>query len=316
MNPIVAAIGLLEFFTVLAGALLLAKKHTRDKDLPRVAVLSAGIFVAQMVNFPVGGGTTGHLIGGALFAILAGPTVAIVGMTAVLLIQALMFGDGGITALGLNAVNMAIIAPLSGWGVYALLKPVFAPARRAGEGLAVGLAAWASVFLAAAVCAAELSVSFAVSGGIYGISANIAVPAMLGYHAVIGIGEAVLTVGILAYIGTVSPEIRFGGRETATLKRRFGRLAASRTAQATVAILIVFAAAMPFYFLYASEGKDGLEQTMADSGIVDGGAILSTPFSYGQNYFAALFAGIVGFLTVSLSTLGILKLAANMRQEG
>lgn len=316
MDPLVAAIGLLEFFAVLAGALLLAKKHTRDKDLPRVAIISAGIFVAQMVNFPVGGGTTGHLIGGALFAVLAGPTVAIVGMTAVLLIQALMFGDGGITALGLNAVNMAIIAPLSGWGAYTLLKPVLAPAGRAGEGLAVGLAAWASVFLAAAVCAAELSVSFAISGGGYGIPANVAVPAMLGYHAVIGIGEAILTVGILAYIGTVSPEIRFGGRGTATPNRRFERLTASRIAQATVAVLIVFAAALPFYFLYASEGKDGLEQTMVDSGTLEGDAGLSAPFSYGQNYFAALLAGIVGFLAVSLSTLGILKLAGHMGQEG
>jgi cobalt/nickel transport system permease protein len=118
MDPTVSMIGWIEFLVVLGAVLLLAGNRIKEKNLPRVAVLAAGIFVAQMLNFPIGGGTTGHLVGGALFAIIAGPMVAIIGMTVVLIIQGLLFGDGGITALGLNGLNMAVIAPLTGWGVY------------------------------------------------------------------------------------------------------------------------------------------------------------------------------------------------------
>ncbi|HIJ16508.1 MAG TPA: energy-coupling factor ABC transporter permease [Thermoplasmata archaeon] len=157
MDPLIAGLGWLEFAVVAAIAIYMSGRRVKDKDLPRIAVLSAGIFVAQMLNFPIGGGTTGHLIGGALFAIMVGPVIAIVGMTVILLIQALMFGDGGLTAFGLNAVNMAIIAPLMGWGVYTMLKPLLskgeAPSGKvftAGEAFAIGAGAWASVFIASA----------------------------------------------------------------------------------------------------------------------------------------------------------------------
>lgn len=316
MDPVVAAIGLVEFLIILAVSLMLTKRWTRDKDLPKIAVLSAGIFVAQMVNFPVGGGTTGHLIGGALFAILAGPAVAVVGMSAVILIQALMFGDGGISALGLNGLNMAVIAPLSGWGVYNLVRPMTRGFGRSGDGIAVGVAAWSSVFLAAATCAAELAVSFAVSSGTYGIAANISVPAMLGYHAVIGIGEAAITCGVVAYLASVSHGL-FERRATSIAHRsRFMNTFSSRTVQATIAVLVVFAASLPFYFLYASEGRDGLEQTIAASGATEADPYLRAPFSYGETYLAALLAGIVGFLVVALCVLGLMKLIESTRTKG
>lgn len=315
MDPVVAAIGLIEFALVISAALFFARKSMHGKNLTRIAVLSAGIFVAQMVNFPIGGGTTGHLIGGALFAIMVGPTTAMVGMTVVLLIQALMFGDGGITAFGLNAVNMAVIAPLSGWGIFNLLRPIVRGSKRLGEGVAIAAASWASVVIAAAACAAELSVSYAISGGNYGIAATVSVPAMLGYHAVIGIGEAIITTGVIAYLHDVSPET-FSSRESArpTPAGPY-RFLSSTTFRAAVAVLVVFALALPFYFLYASEGRDGLQQTMAGAGVSEGSSVLSAPFSYGQNYFAALFAGIIGFLVVASIMLGILRLLGS-RDEG
>ena len=312
----VVAIGLAEFIAAIGGALLLSKRWMTGRNLPRVALLSAGIFVAQMVNFPVGGGTTGHLIGGALFAILAGPAIAIVGMTAVLLIQALMFGDGGITALGLNALNMAVIAPLSGWGVYTLTMPVAESLRGVGKGFAIGMAAWASVFLSAAACAAELSVSFAISGGAYGIAATISVPAMLGYHAVIGVGEAIITAGIVAYLLAVSPEFSMNKPPEQSPVSGLRGVLVSKTVRGTIAVLIVFAATLPLYFLYASEGRDGLEQTMADSGAEGGTPLLTAPFSYGEDYFNALLAGIAGFLAVTIASLGILRLIERLRSEG
>ena len=314
MDPMVAGLGWVEFAAVAAAAIYLSGKKVRDKDLPRIAVLCAGIFVAQMLNFPVGGGTTGHLVGGALLAIMVGPVVAIVGMTVILLIQALMFGDGGLTAFGLNALNMAIIAPLMGWGVYSMLKPLLsrgeAPSGKAftpGEAFAIGAGAWASVFVAACACAAELAVSYAISGGAYGIAATVSVPAMLGYHAVIGIGEAIITVGVAAYVLTVSPgmfKARTAGPEASPGLRG---VLSSRVAQATVAIIIAFALALPLYFIYSSEGADGLEKTMEDAAVSEGEPLLTSPFSYGETYFAALFAGILGFVAVALAGLGLMK---------
>lgn len=322
MDPLVAGLGWLEFAIVATVATYLSGRKVRDKDLPRIAVLCAGIFVAQMLNFPIGGGTTGHLIGGALLAIMVGPVTAIVGMTVVLLIQALMFGDGGLTAFGLNAVNMAIIAPLTGWGVYTIMKPLLSrgdaepsKAFTPGETFAIGAAAWASVFAASAACAAELAVSYAISGGTYGIAATMSIPAMLGYHAIIGIGEAVITVGVAAYVLKVSPDMfKSAMREPAVTTGLRGVLS-SRIVHATAAVLIVFALALPLYFLYSSEGADGLEKTMEDAGVIESEPLLTSPFSYGETYFAALFAGILGFLAVALAGLGVMRVLRAGRSE-
>ena len=319
MDPTVSAIGWIEFLVVLGAVLLLAGNRIKEKNLPRVAVLSAGIFVAQMINFPIGGGTTGHLIGGALFAIIAGPMVAIIGMTVVLLIQALMFGDGGITALGLNALNMAVIAPLTGWGVYTLLKTMTEKGGRRSSvagGFVVGAAAWASVFVAAAACAAELAVSYAVSSGAYGIAATVSVPAMLGMYAVIGVGEGIITAGVLAYLWSVLPDAITSASPTRKVLPGLRDLICGNTARAVVAIIVVFALALPLYFLYASAGKDGLEKTMENANVAEGEPPLASPFSYGQDYFSALFAGLLGFLSVALVALGIMKLVRMRGSRG
>jgi cobalt/nickel transport system permease protein len=311
MAPVVSLVGWIEFLVVFAAVLLLSGKKIKERSLPRVAILSAGIFVAQMLNFPIGGGTTGHLVGGALFAIISGPTIAIIGMTVVLLIQGLMFGDGGITALGLNAINVAVIAPLTGWGIYSLLNGLSERKGTSGKvvgGLVVGAAAWASVFVAAAACAGELVVSYAVSSGTYGIAATVAVPAMLGAYAIIGIGEALITAGVMAYLWSVSP----GSITSINPNRRtlpgFRGAISNDTVRAVIAILIVFALALPLYFLYSSQGKDGLEKVMQHAGTAGGKPLISSPFEYGQNYFSALFAGILGFLVVALVATVIIKL--------
>ena len=315
MDPIVALIGLIEFLAFISVAVYLSSKKLQEKNLPRIAVLSAGIFVAQMLNFPIGGGTTGHLIGGALLAILAGPALAIVGMTVVLLIQALMFGDGGIASFGLNALNMAIIAPLTGWGAYTLFKPLASRGGKVGSELAVAAAAWASVFIAAAACAAELAVSYAISGGIYGIAAPVSVPTMLGYHAIIGIGEGIITAGVIGYLMAVSAETFITSQETTAAKNRWHGILACRTAQATLAVLVVFALALPLYLLYSSQGEDGLEKTMTDADVGEGDALLTSPFEYGDSYFAALFAGVIGFVAVVLASLGILRIMNPMTRR-
>jgi cobalt/nickel transport system permease protein len=165
-----------------------------------MAVLAAGIFVAQMLNFPIGGGTTGHLIGAALATILLGPWAAMVIITVILVIQGLIFGDGGLTALGLNILNMAVIAPLITWSI---LKVFGERNRTAG----IPVAAWSSVFLASMVVAAELALSYSLSGGVYGIPGSLAFPTIAAFHVLIGIGEASITAGIVLFLAKVSPEM-------------------------------------------------------------------------------------------------------------
>lgn len=318
MDPRVALLGFVEFAVFFGAALFLSRKRILEKDLPRIALLSAGIFVAQMVNFPIGGGTTGHLVGGALFAVLAGPVIAIIGMTVVLALQALMFGDGGITAFGLNAVNMAVIAPLVGWGVYTLVRPFIRDADAIAGSVAVAAGAWASVFVAAAACAAELAVSYAISGGDYGIAGTVAVPAMLGYHAVIGIGEAAISSGVVAYLAAEHRNAFRASAPPSSQARRSARpmlasLLRSPTAKASGAILLVFALVLPLYFVYSAEGEDGLERTMSDAGVGEGEPVFSAPFSYGENYLAGLLAGLIGFLAVMLVSLGALSALRRVR---
>ena len=200
MAPAILALGWLISIPLLALVNRRMEGAVNSENIPLMGILAAGIFVAQMVNFPIGAGTSGHLIGAVLAAVLLGPVAAIVIITSILVIQCFLFGDGGIVALGLNILNMAIIAVLVGWFVYTRF-----PVKE--ERVRIFAASWASVFIASFVCAAQLALSHSLTGGEFGVDASIAFPFMLGYHAVIGIGEGVITTGVIAYLATVSPEI-------------------------------------------------------------------------------------------------------------
>ncbi len=166
--------------------------------VPIMGVLSAFIFAAQMLNFPIIGGTSGHLLGGALLGILLGPMAGLLTMTTVIISQALFLQDGGIVALGANLFNMGAVTVFSGYTCFRLLG---APERR-GKLLAVaGFAAgWLSTVLSAVACALELGLSGAVP-------LKVGLPAMAGYHAVIGIVEGILTVGVLSFLAHVRPDL-------------------------------------------------------------------------------------------------------------
>ena len=213
MTPVVVAAGWVLALPVVALAVRRVGRFVDEEHVPVLALLAAGIFVAQMLNFPVVGGTTGHLVGAALAAILLGPAPAVFVLTIILVIQCLVFGDGGVLALGLNLLNMAVIGSLVGWGVYRFLQP-WRPK------VAVFLAALLAVFLGALAASAELGVSYALSGGTYGIPAIIAFPSMAFYHLFIGIGEGIITLGVVAYLERVAPDlagakkIRFVGAPT------------------------------------------------------------------------------------------------------
>jgi cobalt/nickel transport system permease protein len=230
---------------VLAGAGLAyavrdVRRRLPPRRVPLMGLAAAFVFAAQMINFPVAAGTSGHLIGAALVTVLLGPGPAIVAMTAVLLLQSLMFADGGITALGANVLNLAVIAPAVAAVVYALVRRLVGPGPRSML-LAAGCAAWCSTLAAALACAAQLAASGIAPWGTV-------LPAMGTVHMVIGLAEAVITMLVLAVVARARPELFTG------MDRVEGRRRALAAYGATAAVaLVVFVA--PF----ASSMPDGLE---------------------------------------------------------
>ena len=176
-----------------------ANKKLTEKHVPLMGVLAAFIFTGQMLNFPVVGGTSGHLLGAALAAILIGPWASALIMSCVLIAQSLIFQDGGLLALGANIFNIGIIASFSGYYLYRLTILLLGDNRKAKiSGGFIG--AWGSVFLAAIACALELAVS-----GTSPIEAVL--PAMAGFHAIIGIGEGLITVAALSVVAATRTDL-------------------------------------------------------------------------------------------------------------
>ena len=177
---------------IIGIALRQTKKTLGERQVPLMGVLAAAIFAGQMLNFTVAGGTSGHLLGAAIAAILLGPWPAILVMTSVVAIQALLFQDGGLLALGANLFNMAIVGVFVSYTVFRGLRKLL---QKQNWGLFVAgfVAAWSSIFIASLACGFELALS--------GTSpANIAIPAMGAIHALIGIGEGLITLGMLTVI--------------------------------------------------------------------------------------------------------------------
>ena len=176
-----------------------ARKKLGEKHVPLMGIMAAFIFAAQMLNFPVAGGTSGHLIGAALAAILLGPWAAVLIMACVLIAQSLIFQDGGLLALGANVFNMGIIASFAGYYLYRFTTRLMGESRL-GKLFGGFVAAWGSVFLASIACAIELWVS--------GVSpVQVALPAMAGWHALIGIGEGLITVGVLSLVMAIRRDL-------------------------------------------------------------------------------------------------------------
>ncbi len=176
----------------IGNAVRLANKNLGEKHIPMMGILAAFIFAAQMLNFPVAGGTSGHFLGAALVAILLGPWAAVLIMAVVLTGQCFIFQDGGVLALGANIFNMGIVGGFGSYYIYKWLNALLGDSNRSK--LISGFAAsWASVLLASTACAIELAVS--------GTSPlSVALPAMAGVHAIIGIGEGFITVAVVSLV--------------------------------------------------------------------------------------------------------------------
>jgi cobalt/nickel transport system permease protein len=234
--------------TGLGTALRHARRHLQSREIPMVGLTAAFIFVAQMLNFPVAGGTSGHLLGATLAMVLLGPSIAIIVMSSVLIIQATIFADGGLLALGANIFNMAIVAPVSGYVIYKTMRGLLRDTR--GLLISASVASWCTTVIASIFCAGELSWS--------GIAAwNVVFPTMAGIHAVIGIGEGLITMLVLSAIVKTRPELL-----TDTSRRIIGKENKPVIMYGAVVILGLLLFITPF----ASHLPDGLDRVAQSLG--------------------------------------------------
>ena len=183
-----------------------AGKAIDDREVPLAGLAAAFVFSVQMLNFPVASGTSGHLLGGALAAVLVGPWLGPLCVAVVLLVQALLFADGGLSALGLNILNMAVIGAWGGYLVFVVLRSVL-PRARSSMVAASGIAAGVSVALAAL----GFTLQYAI-GGNDAASLSTVAAAMVGTHVLIGIGEGLITAMTVSAVMAVRPDLVYGAR--------------------------------------------------------------------------------------------------------
>ncbi|MEN8672314.1 energy-coupling factor ABC transporter permease [Nocardioides sp.] len=183
-----------------------ARNELDDRTAPLVGLVAAFVFAAQMLNFPVVSGTSGHLMGGAIAAVLVGPWTGVLCVSTVLLVQGLLFADGGITALGTNVVLMALTTVVVGWALFRALQVVL-PKKTAMVPVCAAVGAFVSVPVASLVFVALYAV-----GGTADISIGGLTTAMLGVHTLIGIGEAAITFLAVGSILAVRPDLVYGAR--------------------------------------------------------------------------------------------------------
>ncbi len=184
---------------VLAYAVRRTNQNLDERAVPLLGVMAAFIFAAQMFNFQVGPGMSGHLLGGVLAAVLLGPWAGTLVMACVIAVQGLLFQDGGLLVMGANIFNMGVVGTLGGYALYRALAGLLGGERRARIP-AAAIAAWLSVVSGAALAAVQLGISGTTP-------LSLALPAMVGAHVLIGIGEAVITTAALAFIAATRADL-------------------------------------------------------------------------------------------------------------
>jgi cobalt/nickel transport system permease protein len=283
-----------------AYALRRVGKDLGERQVPLMGVLAATIFAGQMLNFSVTGGTSGHLLGAAIATILLGPWPAVIILTCVVSIQALVFQDGGLLALGANIFNMAVVGVAVSYFVYTSLRKLIGD-KSWSIFVSGAAAAWLSIVIASLAAALELALS--------GTSpANIAVPAMGGIHMLIGIGEALITVGALAFLYSARRDLLTGGSTVPTggvVVWTFG-----------LGIALFLAILSPL----ASSHPDGLEWVAEQKGFLE---TARAPFfnlipdyvfpGISNEALATILAGIIGALMVFGVAFGIAYMRKNQK---
>ena len=285
------ATGALSISTV-GIALRQAKATLKDKMVPLAGITAAFVFAAQMFNFPVAAGTTGHLLGGALAAILLGPHVGAIVVTIVVVVQALAFADGGLTALGYNVFNMAVVTSYGGWAFFRLFRR-FLPANSAGAIGSTALAALMSVVLSAMAFSLEW-----LFGASAAIPFDTVFGSMVGVHVLIGIGEGVISALAVGAVLASRPDLVTGARDLSA-----DRLAERTSVPARAFVIGGVLVALLFAVVvsqFAVGDPDGLERVAEDTGFIES----AEDHAFSDSIFADYATAGVGNETLSLAIAG------------
>lgn len=202
-------------FAIALIALCLSRVQSeyQERTVPLMGVCAAFIFAAQMINFPIPGGTSGHLLGGTLAGVLLGPWAGSLVLTVVFIVQAVLFQDGGITVLGANVFNMGLIGTFGGYYLYQAIRKALGWNSWGGIGAGTAIAAWTSVVVASVIAAIQLGLSDTVP-------LNVALTAMLAWHVLIGIGEAIITTIAVSFIYRTRPDLIYKSPQGAAFATR------------------------------------------------------------------------------------------------
>jgi cobalt/nickel transport system permease protein len=266
---------------ILGIAISRTNKSLEERQIPLMGVMAAFIFAAQMINFPVAGGTSGHLLGGALAAITLGPWAGMLVMTAVIAVQGLLFQDGGLVVMGANILNMGLLTAAVGYGLYRSARG----GNRTTVLAVAGVAAWLSVMTGALATSLQLWLSGTAN-------LQVVVPAMLGVHAVIGLGEALITVAALSFILRTRPDLL--GEQSVSAQGGRG----------WVFIGVMIALAVVLLSPLASTNPDGLNRVAMNMGFIHTAQVGTGPLAgYKVPFLSSLpvskiVAGAVGVIVV------------------
>jgi len=265
-----------------------AKNLVADKLIALTGMMSALIFVLQMINFPIAAGTSGHLLGGALAVIVLGPSLGVICISIVVVIQSLLFADGGLSALGVNVLNMAIITSLTGWLIITSWKKLFGDSRFS--------------LISGSVIAGLLSVVFSSLAFVleYAIGGTVSVPlgsvfiAMISTHLFIGLGEGIITAIIISLLLRVRSDLVYVN----TKKNKSNSLSTS------YGIFIILILSLTLITPYASSDPDGLESVATEFGFeeTDGLVLLLNDYgisSINNNFLSTILSALLGILTIA-----------------
>lgn len=302
LNIPVSAIGWIFLILLLSYSLRQTQKQLGERQIPLMGILAAFVFSAQMINFPVAGGTAGHLLGATLVAILLGPWAAILVMTSVIGVQSLLFQDGGLLALGFNIINMGSISAFVGYVAYSSIMKLMGQTQTA-QLVGAGIGAWLGVVSASIATSLELAAS--------GTSPLIIVlPAMVSVHIVIGIGEALVTIAAVSFVRQTRPDL-IGETSQITAK-----------GSGWIVVGLVIAMVLTFVSPLADSNPDGLERVALDHDFIDKAETsvyevmpdYTIPFIQSE-ILTTIAAGIIGVLIVSGVGFGVARLSSNRQTD-
>jgi len=271
-------------------------RHTATERLAPIAgVTGAFVFAAQMINFPIAAGTSGHLIGGALAAILLGRSLGLIVATVVVVSQALVFADGGLTAIGINVINLAVVPTLGGYTVFSLVRRVL-PASKSGVVAATGLASGASVVLGAMAFSLEW-----LFGATAPVPFDTVFGAMVGVHLLIGVGEGIVSALVVSSVLAARPDLVAGARDLSRSQLRGPVRVPLRALVMSGVLIAVTLAGVASQF--ASSAPDGLERVVVDEGLAPTAAASAS--SLGSGLFAGYATRGVDNAGLSLAVAGV-----------